>query len=314
MTSTKPHNVLAATAAEPAPPEPRTGQRLSDGAFAVLIALPGLALLIGIVLYPLIASLVTAFFKQSLVIPGRSFVGLENIVSVLQDEAGPLLLHTLVFAVGSTICPFFIGFGLALALNTGIKGQRILRGALLIPWLIPGVVVSFLWAWIFNANYGVANAILEGLHVIDSPYPWLSSPVWAMVALVVAKTWASFPWIMVMLLAALQTVPGELHEAAEMDGAGRVRRFTTVTVPHLRPMIGIVLLLEFIWNFQHFDIIYVLTGGGPAGTTSTFATAVYETAFKGLNLGRASAIGLIWMALLLLLVVVYVRLSDRETT
>ena len=98
-----------------------------------------------------------------------------------------------------------------------------------------------------------------------------------------AKTWASFPWIMVMLLAALQTVPGELHEAAEMDGAGRVRRFTTVTLPHLRPMIGIVLLLEFIWNFQHFDIIYVLTGGGPAGTTTTFATAVYETAFKGLE-------------------------------
>jgi multiple sugar transport system permease protein len=312
MTSTTPQPVVARTPV-PAPPDPRTGRRLSDGAFAVLIALPGLALLIGIVLYPLIASLITAFFKQSLVIPGRSFVGWDNVVSVLQDEAGPLLLHTLAFSIGSTICPFLIGFGLALALNTGIRGQRILRGALLIPWLIPGVVVSFLWAWIFNANYGVANAILEGLNVIDSPYPWLSSPAWAMVALVVAKSWASFPWIMVMLLAALQTVPGELHEAAEMDGAGPVRRFTTVTLPHLRPMIGIVLLLEFIWNFQHFDIIYVLTGGGPAGTTSTFATAVYETAFKGLNLGRASAIGLVWMALLLLLVVVYVRVSDRET-
>ena len=313
MTSTTPRDVLAATASEPTPTDPRTGRRLSDAAFAVLLLLPGLALLVGIVLYPLIASLVTAFFKQSLVVPGRTFVGLENVVSVLQDEAGPLLAHTLIFAIGSTIGPFLIGFGLALALNTGIRGQRVLRGALLIPWLIPGVVVSFLWAWIFNANYGVANAILEGLHVIDSPYPWLSSPAWAMAALVVAKSWASFPWIMVMLLAALQTVPGELHEAAEMDGAGPVRRFSTVTLPHLRPMIGIVLLLEFIWNFQHFDIIYVLTGGGPAGATSTFATAVYETAFKGLNLGRASAIGLVWMVLLLLLVVVYVRMSDRET-
>jgi multiple sugar transport system permease protein len=313
MTSTTPRDVLAATASEPTPTDPRTGRRLSDAAFAVLLLLPGLALLVGIVLYPLIASLVTAFFKQSLVVPGRTFVGLENVVSVLQDEAGPLLAHTLIFAIGSTIGPFLIGFGLALALNTGIRGQRVLRGALLIPWLIPGVVVSFLWAWIFNANYGVANAILESLHVIDSPYPWLSSPAWAMAALVVAKSWASFPWIMVMLLAALQTVPGELHEAAEMDGAGPVRRFSTVTLPHLRPMIGIVLLLEFIWNFQHFDIIYVLTGGGPAGATSTFATAVYETAFKGLNLGRASAIGLVWMVLLLLLVVVYVRMSDRET-
>jgi multiple sugar transport system permease protein len=313
MTSTTSEDVLAAGAPKSRPPDSPTGRRLSDGAFAVLILLPGLALLLGIVLYPLVASLVTAFFKQSLVVPGRSFVGLDNIVSVLSDEAGPLLLHTVVFAIGATLCPFLVGFGLALALNTGIRGQSILRGLLLMPWLIPGVVVSFLWAWIFNANYGVANAILQGLHVIDSPYPWLSSPAWAMVALIVAKTWASFPWIMVMLLAALQTVPGELLEAAEMDGAGHVRRFTTVTLPHLRPMIGIVLLLEFIWNFQHFDIIYVLTGGGPAGATSTFATAVYETAFKGLNLGRASAIGLIWMVLLLLLLVVYVRLSDRET-
>jgi multiple sugar transport system permease protein len=290
----------------------RYGERLNDGAFAVLIMLPGLALLIGIVLYPLIASLVTAFFKQSLVVPGRTFVGLGNVASVLQDDAWQLLRQTLIFAVGATLLPFVVGFALALALNTGIRGERVLRGVLLIPWLVPGVVVSFLWAWIFNANYGVANAILEGLGVIDSPQAWLSSPLWAMVALIIAKTWASFPWIMVMLLAGLQTVPAELHEAAVMDGAGAIRRFTAVTVPHLRPLMSIVLLLEFIWNFQHFDIIYVLTGGGPAGTTSTFATAVYETAFKGFDLGRASAIGLVWMVLLLLLVIVYVRRADKE--
>ena len=291
---------------------PRSGRALGDGAFALLLMLPGLALLIGIVLYPLIASLVTAFFEQSLVVPGRTYAGLDNIMEVLQDDALRLLRQTVVFAVASTLAPFVVGFALALALNTGIRGQRILRGALLIPWLVPGVVVSFLWSWIFNANYGVANGVLEGLGVIDQPQAWLASPTSAMTALVVAKTWASFPWIMVMLLAGLQTVPVELQEAAEMDGAGPIRRFTTVTVPHLKSLIGIVLLLEFIWNFQHFDIIYVLTGGGPAGTTATFATAVYDTAFRGLDLGKASAIGLIWMALLLLLVVVYVRRADRE--
>ena len=119
------------------------------------------------------------------------------------------------------------------------------------------------------------------------------------------------PWMMVMLLAGLQTVPPELHEAAEIDGAGTVRRFFSITVPQLSGIIGLVLLLEFIWNFQHFDIIYVLTGGGPAGSTQTFATAVYETAFTGFDLGHAGALGLLWMVLLMGLVVVYVRFSEK---
>jgi multiple sugar transport system permease protein len=133
----------------------------------------------------------------------------------------------------------------------------------------------------------------------------------ARTALIVAKSWNSFPWIMVMLLAALQTVPSELHEAASMDGAGVVRRFFTVTWPHIRGMAGLAILLEFIWNFQHFDTIFVLTGGGPAGSTDTFATQVYNTAFKAYDLGHAGALGLLWMLLLLVLVVVYVRFSER---
>jgi multiple sugar transport system permease protein len=116
---------------------------------------------------------------------------------------------------------------------------------------------------------------------------------------------------MVMLLAALQTVPRELHEAAAMDGAGSIRRFFAVTWPHISGVAGLVILLEFIWNFQHFDTIFVMTGGGPAGTTQTFATEVYDTAFKGYDLGHAGALGLLWMALLMILVVVYVRFSER---
>jgi multiple sugar transport system permease protein len=186
----------------------------------------------------------------------------------------------------------------------------VLRGVFLVPWLVPGVVVSFLWMWIFNANYAVLNALLEGVGLIDAPQAWPAKPGTAMAAVIVAKSWQSFPWMMVMLLAGLQTVPGELHEAAEIDGAGTIRRFFSITVPHLRGIIGLVLLLEFIWNFQHFDIIYVLTGGGPAGTTQTFATAVYETAFRGFDLGKAGALGLLWMVLLMVLVVFYVRRAE----
>ncbi|GAT71553.1 sugar ABC transporter permease [Microbacterium sp. HM58-2] len=289
----------------------RRPRRLSDGMFALLLTAPGLALLAAVVVYPLVTALITAFFRQSLVEPGREFVGLQNIVDVLTGDFLRLLSQTLVFTIGTTVAPFVVGFALALALNTRIRGAKVLRGLMLIPWLIPGVVVSFLWMWIFNANYGVLNAVFEGIGLIDGPQAWLANPTTAMVAVIVAKTWQSFPWMMVMLLAGLQTVPVELHEAAEIDGAGTVRRFLSITVPQMRGIIGLVLLLEFIWNFQHFDIIYVLTGGGPAGSTQTFATAVYETAFSGFDLGRAGALGLLWMVLLMGLVVVYVRLSEK---
>jgi multiple sugar transport system permease protein len=287
------------------------GTPLSERTFLAFLLLPGIVLLCAIVLYPLIRSLISAFFDESLLYPGMTFVGLQNIIGVLTTEFGPLLTQTLIFTVGATVAPFVIGLALALVLNQTFRGQRFLRGAFLIPWLIPGVVVSFLWMWIFDANYGVLNGILLSIGAIDSPIAWLFQTDTARVALIVAKTWNTFPWIMVMLLAALQTVPAELHEAAAMDGAGTVRRFFTVTWPHIRGVAGLVVLLEFIWNFQHFDTIFVLTGGGPAGTTNTFATEVYDTAFKGYDLGHAGALGILWMALLTVLVVVYVWLSER---
>ncbi|MDJ0333657.1 sugar ABC transporter permease [Salinibacterium sp. G-O1] len=289
----------------------RRGTPLSEHAFLVFLLAPGLLLLCAVVLYPLLRSLSTAFFDESLLYPGSVFVGFENVMDVLREDFVRLSYQTMIFTVGATVLPFVVGLALALVLNQRFRGQAFLRGAFLVPWLIPGVVVSFLWMWIFDANYGVLNGALIGMGLIDSPIAWLFETDTARAALILAKTWNSFPWIMVMLLAGLQTVPGELHEAASMDGAGAVRRFFAVTWPHIGGIAGLVILLEFIWNFQHFDTIFVLTGGGPAGTTSTFATAVYDTAFKGYDLGHAGALGLIWMLMLTVLVVIYVWMSER---
>jgi multiple sugar transport system permease protein len=284
---------------------------LSDRTFGFLLTLPALALFGGVILYPLIGALTTSVFEQSLVLPGRAFVGLDNFVAVLGDNFWPVLRTTLVFTFAATVAPVVVGFALALALNAPLRGRAVLRGVFLFPWVIPGVVVSFVWLWIFNANYGLLNGILTGLHLIDEPVTWLGQPGTAMMAIVVAKTWASFPWIMVMLLAGLQTVPATLTEAASLDGAGAVRRFWHVTLPHMRGIFGIVVLLEIIWNLQYFDTIYVLTGGGPAGSTTTFAVAVYDTAFRAFDLGKASALGALWLVLILALTVVWVRVTER---
>jgi multiple sugar transport system permease protein len=295
----------------PATGAPGRGKPLSDRAFAVLLTLPAVALFAGVIAYPLVASLVTGLYEQSLVLSGRTFVGLANLRDVIGAELLPVLRNTVVFAVAATAVPVVLGMALALSLNVGLRGSRVLRGVFLLPWVVPGVVASFLWLWIFDANYGVLNGFLVRLGLIEDNVVWLGQPGTAMLGVIIAKSWASFPWIMVMLLAGLQTVPSELHEAAAVDGAGTIRRFFAITIPHLRGVLAIVVLLELIWNFQHFDMIYVLTRGGPAGTTTTFALGVYDTAFKGFDLGRASALGACWMAILMVLVVVYLRFAER---
>lgn len=285
---------------------------LSDRRFAYLLILPGLALFLTVILFPLLNSLRLAFFAQSLVRPGARFIGLENLATALADDFVPLTMTTTAYTLGATLLPFGLGLGLALILNSKIPGRGALRGLFLLPWLVPGVIVSFLWMWIFNANYGVLNGVLLQLGVIERGVNWLGTPSTAMLGVIVAKTWHSFPWITVMLLAGLQAIPGDLYEAGLIDGANRWQLFRHVTLPQLRAIITVVLLMEVIWNFQHFETIYVLTGGGPARGTTTFAVAVYETAFHAFDLGYAGALGLLWMALLSVLVAGYLFIERRE--
>lgn len=291
---------------------PQPNQRLSNAAFGLLLALPAVALFAVVILYPLINSMVMAFYDKSLVFPEETFVGLKNVQRALSREVLPLLSRTLVFTFGSTLLPFVIGFGMALLLNIPMRLRGFLRGALLLPWLIPSVVVSFLWMWLFDGNYGVINGILRQTGLITTNINFLGENTLAMTAVIIAKAWNTFPWIGVLLLAALQTIPAELYEAASLDGASVFQRFRNVTIPQVRGVMGVAFLLSFIWNFQHFETIYVMTNGGPAKATTTFAVAVYDTAFKAYDLGKAGAIGLIWMALLSVIVVIYLRLAVKE--
>lgn len=287
-------------------------RRRSQNLFPLLLIAPAAALLVAVLIYPLIAALANTFFDASLLSRERVFTGLDNVGAVFSTEFWKLLSTTLLFAVPATIAPLLLGLLAALALNQRMRGRAVIRSLFLFPWVLPGVVVSFLWLWIFDANFGVLNGLLRELGIIHDNVGWLDSGSGAMFALIVARTWASFPWLMVMLLAALQSFSSEPYEAARMDGATAWQRFWAITWPGLLPVVSVVTLLEFIWNFQQFDLIYVLTGGGPAGATTTFSLAVYDTAFKGFDLGMAGALGLLWMIVLLPVVVLYLRRMERD--
>lgn len=292
--------------------ERRSRSALAERRFAVLLTLPALLLFAVVACYPLVNSVLTGFLDESLVIPGTKWAGLSNFADVLHDGFFSTLGRTVVFTAGATVLSFAIGLTLALLLDTKFRGRGALRGIFLFPWVMPGVVVSFLWAWIFNANYGVLNALLKAAGLTDGDTAWLAQPGTAMAAVIVAKSWASFPWVMVMLLAALQTVSGELLEAAALDGAGRWRQIRSVKLPHLRGMILVVVLLEIVWNFQHFDTIYVMTGGGPAQATSTLAVSVYHTAFVDYDLGHAAALGTLWLLVLAVPSAAFLWLAGRD--
>jgi multiple sugar transport system permease protein len=277
----------------------RSGRRPSlsarDRTFGFMIALPACALFLAVVIYPLVASIGTSLYDQSLIRPDREYVGLRNYADVWPEFVGRLGT-TLVFSVLATIGPVAVGVALAILLNARVRGRAVLRGLLMLPWLLPGVVVSFLWAWIFNDSYGVVDYLLgkAGIGGVD----FLGQPVTAMAAVVIAKTWNSFPWVMVVALAVLQTLPSEQLEAAAIDGATRWQRFRFVSLPHIVGPVALVSMLEFIYNFGSFDFIFVMTGGGPGTSTMTLAVSLYQYAFTSFSLGHAAAMGVLWLLIL----------------
>ncbi|MFI8221470.1 carbohydrate ABC transporter permease [Streptomyces sp. NPDC085932] len=304
--------VTAKQSSVPAPTAARSRRRSSLGArdrtFGFMLAVPAVALFLVVAVYPLVASIGTSLYDQSLIRPERRFVGLGNFVDVwpvFVDRLG----NTLVFSTLATIFPLLIGVALAIFLNSRLRGRNILRGLLMLPWLLPGVVVSFLWAWIFNDSYGVINHILTqvGLPSVD----FLGRPMTAMLSVVIAKTWNTFPWIMVVVLAVLQTLPREQLEAAALDGASRIQRFRHVSLPHLIGPVALVTMLEFIYNFGSFDMIFVMTGGGPGTSTMTLAVSLYQYAFTEFSLGRAAAMGVLWLGTLSLVCGAYFMINRK---
>ncbi|MFJ8823341.1 carbohydrate ABC transporter permease [Streptomyces sp. NPDC102467] len=299
-------------------PPPRTPDQrkkalgLDRGAWFLL--LPALVPILILSVGPLLYGIALAFTDSQ---AGRTsptrFVGLDNLLDLRHDSLfWESFRIGLIWAVCVTALQFVLAMGLALLLNENLRFRWLARTLALVPWAMPEVVVGIMWRLVYHSDAGILNKTLTQLGMIHENIDWLSDLSYALPAVIVVGVWAGMPQTTVVLLAGLQNVPHELREAAQLDGAGLWRRFTTVTWPALKPIVLSVTALNFIWNFNSFGLVYVLTQGGPGGKTRLPMLFAYEEAFKYGQFGYAAAMGLVMIAVIAVLLTLFLRKRLKE--
>lgn len=241
------------------------------------------------------------------------FTGLENYRTVLADATFlPALLHTVLFTVVCLAFQYVIGLALAVFFHQHFQLSATLRALFLVPWLLPLIVSASTWSWMLNSDSGIVNAALQGMGI--APVNWLTSPSWSLTSVIIANIWIGVPFNLVVLYSGLQSIPAGLYEAAALDGAGAWRRFWSITFPLLRPVSAITLLLGLVYTLKVFDIIWIMTKGGPAESSTTFATWSYQLGFGNLlpAFGPGAAVGNLLVVAALVFGLVYIRVQRKQ--
>lgn len=232
-----------------------------------------------------------------------SFIGLENYLQLLKDKKYiTSIFNTVEYTVVSVFLKVVLGMAMAVVLNSKIKGRSLARGLLLIPWAVPTTVSIFVWRWMFSDTGGVLNAILSGSGLIDHKIAWLSTPFMAMVSIVIVNVWRGAPFIGISVLSGLQTISLDLYESATVDGAGAVAKFIYITLPSIKNVLMLATLVTTIWTFNDFEIIWLLTKGGPLNSTQVISTFSYQMGILQMNFGKAVASSIMFLPLIILLV------------
>ena len=273
------------------PPLPsRKRRHKPDWLVAYLFLAPAAAIFAAFVAYPLIDGISTAFTSRAVAQPGV-FVGLQNFAKLFADPQFRLAAwNSLVLTIGTVAVKLVLGLTFAVLLSQPMPMRGVIRALAFLPWAVPGMIASLSWKWIFDEQSGVLQYLVFLLGLSDKPVYWLSDPSVALFAVAIAMVWQGLPFFTMMFVAALASIPSDLNEAAAIDGAGIVRRFFSVTLPQMRGVMVVTVMLSTIWTFNSFEMVFVLTGGGPAGRTHIMPTLAYDFAIAQSQLGLGSAV------------------------
>ena len=276
------------------------------GLLGALLIAPTVLVFCAVIVYPLVSAIYLGLFSIYTPTMEGEWVGLDNYRRLLASgEFWRSLANNLIWTAGTLTLQIVFGILVALMLHRNLAFRALARSLVLFPYFLSTVVAVLVWRWIFNDLYGVLNHLLMWAGIVDLPVDWLGSMPNAMISLIFVGAWKYFPFVVIAVLARLQAIPDELYEAASIDGAGAWARFTDVTLPQLRDVLVVVVLLRTIWDFKEFDLIYLLTGGGPIIGTQTLPLMVYKEAFALNQMGGASAVAVLMMLIMLLFMSLY---------
>ena len=279
-----------------------------------LFLLPVLVVLLLLFGYPLINSIVMAFQNYKLTAPNDIyFNGFENFKKLFGDPDGLMILkNSIIYVVMSVAGQFLLGLTLALALKKQFKGRGLYQSIVFLPWAFSGFVVGLIFRWSFNGEYGVVNNLLMKLGIIDNNIAWLGTPGYSLAVVIIAMIWMGIPFFAIMILAALQSVPADVYEAADVDGCGTVRQFFQITLPYIKPTLITTVLLRTIWIFNSLDLVVIITDGGPANSSQTLPAYMYSKAFGSYDFGFAAALGVMLMIILGLYALIFLKVTKYD--
>ncbi|HHU79281.1 MAG TPA: sugar ABC transporter permease [Clostridiales bacterium] len=265
--------------------------------------------------YPLVRSIVMAFLNYKLTEPNNIyFAGLKNFISIFQaDPHIPMiLLNTIKWVFISVGCQFLLGMILALALKKPFKGRNLYQSIVFLPWAFSSFAVGIMFRWCLNGEYGIVNHVLMQIGLISEKISWLGSSDLALISVIMAMVWIGVPFFAIMYLAALQSIPSDVYEAATIDGCSRIKGFFLITIPYITPTMITTLLLRTIWVFNAIEMIMIMTGGGPAYSSETITSYMYTKAYGTQDFGTAAAMGLLVMIVLMLYSTIFLRSTRYE--
>jgi ABC-type sugar transport system permease subunit len=285
-----------------------------DRRLGYLLVAPAVVVLLLVTGYPLIYNLWNSFHHVDYIAPPvGGFAGLSNYSELFTGHSFvPALLHTIGFTIVSVAVETSVGLALALALNKPFRGRSIVRAAIFIPWAVPTVVSAELWRTMFDPQSGFVNYILHALHLPLAGATWLDGTWTAWAALLIADAWRNTPFMAIVLLAGLQIIPSDVYEAARIDGAGAWQTFRRITLPMLRPALMVALIFRTLSSFLIFDVVYIMTGGGPGTSTQVLSYIDYQAFLNNLDFGYGGAIAVALMVMALIIAAVYVRAFRTE--